>query len=287
MGRYSRTSTVSLVLLCLAVASSVVEGGFLDWFRSNKNKGHEACRVEFEVLDPQGLRLWTAQKAQVKGFGVELFINPVHGRRQQQCSVCRNTTEVTHGKFFIQDDNVIVKNGDILEYVIITDNGKTVQRHKPRKQIVNEFIIKPKGKCACPPNAVTPATPSETAKQVFEEPTAEIALLERILARVADRCADGTMSNFLFLQTDRADGPTDDLKQIVRNYFQSKDALKQLTETIQSAEDGADGIIFRVTNIIDKLKILELTRQNSDILDYDKLTAIDDLDVRGSFTETP
>uniref|UniRef100_A0A182LZR4 CBM39 domain-containing protein n=1 Tax=Anopheles culicifacies TaxID=139723 RepID=A0A182LZR4_9DIPT len=286
MGRYSGTSTVSLVLLCLAVISSVVEGGFLDWFRSDKNKGHQACRVEFEVLDPQGLRLWTAQKAQVKGFGVELFINPVHGRKQQQCNVCRNTTEVTHGKFFLQDDNVIVKSGDVLEYVIITDNGKTVQRHKPRKLIVDDSIIKPKGKCACPSSAVTPATPAESAKQVFEEPTAEIALLERILARVANKCAEGTMSSFLFLQTDRADGPTDDLKQIVRNYFQSKDVLKPLTDTVQSAEDGADGIVFRVTNIIDKLKILELSRQNSDILDYDKLTAIDDLDIRSSFAET-
>uniref|UniRef100_A0A182SJD2 CBM39 domain-containing protein n=1 Tax=Anopheles maculatus TaxID=74869 RepID=A0A182SJD2_9DIPT len=284
MGHSSVTSAAFTVLLCLAVVS-VVEGGFLDWFRSNKNKGHDVCRVEFEVLDPQGLRLWTAQKAQMKGFGVELFINPVHGRKQQQCNVCRNTTEVTHGKFFLQDDNVIVKSGDILEYVIVTDNGKTVQRHKPRKLIVDDFLIKPKGRCACPPGAVTPATPTETAKQVFEEPTAEIALLERILERVSKKCAEGVMSNYLFLQTDRVDGPTDDLKQVVRDYFQQKDALKPLAETIKSAEDGADGIVFRVNNVIDKLKVLELARQDSDILDYDKLTAIDDMDIRASFDE--
>ncbi|XP_052893303.1 uncharacterized protein LOC128301040 [Anopheles moucheti] len=286
MGKYSLTAFVPMVLFCLTVVS-VVEGGFLDWFRSNKNKGHDVCRVEFEVLDPQGLRLWTPQKAQVKGFGVELFINPVRGRKVQQCNVCRNTTEITHGKFFLQDDNVIVKVGDILEYVIITDNGKSVQRHKPRKLIVDDGIIKPKGRCACPPGTVTPATPTDSAKQVFEEPTAEIALLERILERVSKKCAEGAMSNFLFLQTDRADGPTNDLKQIVRNYFQSKDALKPLTNSVMSAEDGSDGIVFRVTNVIDKLKILELARQDNDILDYDKLTAIDDFDIRGSFTETP
>ena len=136
MRQCSVTSRVCTVLLCLAVIG-VAEGGFLDWFRSNKNKGHDVCRVEFEVLDPQGLRLWTAQKPQMKGFGVELFINPVHGRKQQPCNVCRNTTEITHGKFFLQDESVIVKSGDILEYVIITDNGKTVQRHKPRKLIVD------------------------------------------------------------------------------------------------------------------------------------------------------
>lgn len=286
MGQYSLTSAVATALLCLTVAS-VVEGGFWDWFRSDKNKGHAVCRVEFEVFDPQGLRLWTAQKEQVKGFGVELFINPVRGRNEQRCSLCRNTTEVKHGKFFLQDENVIVKSGDILEYVVITDNGKSIQRHKPRKLIVDDFMIKPKGKCSCPPSTVTPATPLETAKQVFEEPTAEIAMLERILERVSKKCADGAMSNFLFLQTDRTDGSTDDLKQIVSNYFESKDALKPLTKTVISAEDGADGIVFRVTNIIDKLKILELARQNSDILDYDKLTAIDEFDVRGSFTEAP
>lgn len=284
MGRLSATTTVFTVLICFAVFSGS-EGGFLDWFRSNKNKGHDVCRVEFEVLDPQGLRLWTAQKPEMRGFGVELFINPIHGRKQQQCNVCRNTSEITHGKFFLQDENVIVKSGDILEYVIITNNGKTVQRHKPRKLIVDDYLIKPKGKCACPLGAVTPSTPTDTAKQVFDEPTDEIALLERILERVSKKCAEGIMSNFLFLQTDRVDGPTNDLKQVVRDYFQKKDALKPLADTILSAEDGSDGIVFQVKSIIDKLKILELARQESDILDYDKLTAIDDFDIRASFDE--
>ncbi|XP_061518906.1 uncharacterized protein LOC5668138 [Anopheles gambiae] len=284
MRQCSVTSRVCTVLLCLAVIG-VAEGGFLDWFRSNKNKGHDVCRVEFEVLDPQGLRLWTAQKPQMKGFGVELFINPVHGRKQQPCNVCRNTTEITHGKFFLQDESVIVKSGDILEYVIITDNGKTVQRHKPRKLIVDDFLIKPKGRCACPPGTVTPATPTQTAQQVYEDPTAEIALLERILERVSKKCAEGTMSNYLFLQTDRVDGPADDLKKIVLNYFQQRDALKPLAGSILSAEDGSDGIVFRVANIIDKLKILELARQDNDILDYDKLTAIGDMDIRASFDD--
>lgn len=120
---------------------------------------------------------------------------------------------------------------------------------------------------------------------MYEEPTAEIALLERILERVSKKCAEGTMSSYLFLQTDRVDGPADDLKKIVLNYFQQRDALKPLAGSILSAEDGSDGIVFRVANIIDKLKILELARQDNDILDYDKLTAIGDMDIRASFDD--
>uniref|UniRef100_A0A182Q9Y7 CBM39 domain-containing protein n=1 Tax=Anopheles farauti TaxID=69004 RepID=A0A182Q9Y7_9DIPT len=271
------------VLVCVAFVVGVAEAGFLDWFRSNKNKGHDVCRVQFEVLDPHGLRLWTPRKPDMKGFGVELVINPVHGRKQQLCNVCRNTTEVTDGKFFLQDENVIVKSGDILEYVIVTDNGKTVQRHKPRKLIVEDYLIKPKGRCVCPPADVSTVSPS---RQLQGDPTAEIALLERILERVSKKCAEGTMSNFLFLQTDRADGaPADDLKQVVRAYFEKKDALKPLLATILTAEDASDGIVFRVQSIIDKLKILELAQQDGDILDFDKLTAIDDMDIRASFDE--
>uniref|UniRef100_A0A182NEW9 CBM39 domain-containing protein n=1 Tax=Anopheles dirus TaxID=7168 RepID=A0A182NEW9_9DIPT len=273
------------VLICVvAIVVGVAEGGLLDWFRSDKNKGHDVCRVNFEVLDPHGLRMWTSQKPQMKGFGVELVINPVRGRKQQLCNVCRNTTEVTHGKFFLQDENVIVKSGDILEYVIITDNGKTVQRHKPRKLVVEDYLIKPKERCACPVSDVTStATP---ARQVVDDPMAEIALLERILERVSEKCAEGAMSSFLFLQTDRVDGaPVDDLKQIVRAYFEKKDALKPLLDTILTAEDASDGIVFRVKSIIDKLKILEIARQDGDIIDFDKLTAIDDMDIRASFDE--
>lgn len=280
--------SVSSSVLCLViVAVSVAEAGFLDWFRSNKNKGHEVCKVQFEVLDPQGLRLWTAQKPEMKGFGVQLYINPVTGRKHQPsvCNVCANTTEAKHGKFFLQDDSVIVKSGDILEYVIITDNGKTVQRHKPRKLIVDDYLIKPKGKCACPTEAVSTPAPDTTARQVLEAPQAEIALLGRILERVSQKCAEGTMSKYLFLQVDRADGPTNDLKQFVRDYFAKKSALKPLADSIVTAEDETDGIVFKVNTIIDKLKILELAQQDGDILDYDKITAIDEMDVRGSFDE--
>lgn len=130
------------LVLAITLYSAGTNAGFLDWFRSKENKGHNICKVDFEVLDPQGLRLWTAHKPEMKLFGVEVYINP-SGRSNEPavCSLCKNTTSATHGKYFLQDDNVIVKKGDVLEYIAITDNGKTTQRHKPRKIVVNGELI--------------------------------------------------------------------------------------------------------------------------------------------------
>ncbi|XP_052869129.1 uncharacterized protein LOC128274842 [Anopheles cruzii] len=281
----SRATAIAAVLLYFAIVAGVAEAGFLDWFRSNKNKGHDVCRVDFEVLDPAGLRLWTAQKPDMKSFGVELFINPVRGKKPVS-SFTQTTAEVKHGKFFLQTDDVIIKSGDILEYVIVTFNGDTTQRHKPRKLIVDDYMIKPKGRCSCPPS-VAPPKPVDTVRQVMNDPATEVALLERILERVSKKCAEGIMSNYLFLQIDRVNGSTTDLKQYVVDYFTAKEALKPFADAVLAAEDGSDGIVFKVKGIIPKLKILEHARQDGDIIDYDKLTAVEDFDIRASFGDNP
>ncbi|XP_062552196.1 uncharacterized protein LOC134217446 [Armigeres subalbatus] len=257
----------------IAVCIAVTQAGFLDWFRSKANQGHSICKVDFEVLDPQGLRLWTAHKPELKMFGIEVYINPT-GRSNEPaiCSLCRNTTKATHGKYFLQDDNVIVKKGDVLEYIAITDNGMTTQRHKPRKIVVNEYIIKPMGRCACPAPVVT-STIHES------NPSAEIELLERVITSLSNRCAQGLVSNYLFLQVDNADGPVNLLER-VKKYFETNPALKPYIGAITSAEDYSDGIAFQVKSIVDKLKILELTHTGNDILDYDQTSIIGKLDIR-------
>lgn len=259
--------------LAITLYSAGTHAGFLDWFRSKDNKGHSVCKVDFEVLDPQGLRLWTAHKPEMKMFGVEVYINP-SGRSNEPsvCSLCKNTTSAMHGKYFLQDDNVIVKKGDVLEYIAITDNGKTTQKHKPRKIVVNDYIIKPKGRCACPA-PVVPSTVHES------NPTAEIELLERVITSLSNRCAEGLVSNYLFLQVDNAVGP-DNLLERVKTYFEANPTLKPYVGSITSAEDYSDGIAFQVKSIVDKLKILELTYTGNDILDYDQTSIIGKIDIR-------
>lgn len=263
------------LVLAIMLYSAETNAGFLDWFRSKDNKGHNICKVDFEVLDPQGLRLWTTHKPEMKMFGIEVYINPT-GRSNEPsvCSLCKNTSSATHGKYFLQDDNVIVKKGDVLEYIAITDNGKTTQRHKPRKIVVNDYIIKPKGRCACPAPVV-----SSTVHE--SDPSAEIELLERVITSLSNRCAEGLVSNYLFLQVDNAVGPNNLLER-VKTYFEGNQMLKPYVGSITSAEDYSDGIAFQVKSIVDKLKILELTHTGNDILDYDQTSIIGKLDIRFS-----
>lgn len=262
-----------IFLVAIALCTTVAHAGFLDWFRNKDNKGHSICKVDFEVLDPKGLRLWTAHKPEMKLFGVEVYINPT-GRSNEPvvCSLCKNTTQATHGKYFLQDDNVIVKKGDVLEYIAITDNGKTTQRHKPRKIVVNDYIIKPMGRCACP--AIV-----EHSNVHESNPSAEIDLLERVITSLSNRCAEGLVSNYLFLQVDNAAGP-DNLLERVKKYFEADPTLKPYVASITSAEDYSDGIAFQVKSIVDKLKILELSQTGNDIIDYDQTSIIGKLDIR-------
>ncbi|XP_058819524.1 uncharacterized protein LOC131682212 [Topomyia yanbarensis] len=263
-----------VILTVAALCTSFAQAGFLDWFRSSANKGHSICKVDFEVLDPKGLRLWTVHKPETKMFGVELFINPTGKSDQTTCNLCKNTTEVMHGKFFIQDDNVIVKKGDVLEFVVITDNGKTVQRHKRRKLVVNDYIIKPEGRCACP-------APVQHSAVREADPAGEIELLERIISNLSNRCAEGVVSNYLFLQVGTPAGPSD-LVQRVKTYFTSNTLLKPYAEAVISAEEYADGIGFQMKSVIDKLKVLQLGNAAGDILDYDGFTTVDKIDIRVS-----
>ncbi|XP_055598871.1 uncharacterized protein LOC129748332 [Uranotaenia lowii] len=265
-----------VVLSVIVLFGGLTQAGFLDWFRSSENKGHQICKVDFEVMDPRGLKLWTAHKPETKMFGVELFINPVaRDGKPPVCNVCQNTTDVMHGKFFIQDDNVVVKKGDVLEYVAITSNGKTTQRHKPRKIVVNDYIIKPQGRCNCPA-PIQPSTVHES------DSAAEIQLLERIISGLSQRCADGAVSNFLFLQADRPSSGSRDLLEHVRSYLLANKDLKAYAGAVTSAEDYSDGIAFQVKSLIDKLKILEISSTSSDIIDYDSFSTIDKIDLRMS-----
>ncbi|XP_055544219.1 uncharacterized protein LOC129729575 [Wyeomyia smithii] len=262
---------IFLLLSVVTLCASVAHAGFLDWFRSSANKGHRICKVDFEVMEPQGLKLWTVHKPDTKMFGIELYINPTGTK--EPCNLCKNITEVTDGKFFIRDDNVLVKKGDVLEYVAITDNGKTVQRHKRKKLVVSDHIIKRQGRCACG----SPPVPLSSVRDT--EPSAEIELLERIITSLSNRCAEGIVSNYLFLQVSNAAGPSNLLER-VQAYLSANTSLQPYVSTVIAAEEYADGIAFQLKTIVDKLKILELSPTGSDILDYDGITMYDKIDIR-------
>lgn len=102
--------------------------------------------MNFEVKVPEGLEVSAIQKnPNVTMFGIELFVNrePEQG---SQCDVCQNTTTVTYGKFIIEDTQVVIKNGDVLSYIVLTGEGSNVTRHRVKKMWVTDSII---NKCNC------------------------------------------------------------------------------------------------------------------------------------------
>lgn len=102
--------------------------------------------MNFEVKVPEGLEVSAIQKnPNVTMFGIELWVNrePANG---SQCDVCQNTTTVTYGKFILEDTQVVIKNGDVLAYVVLTGEGSNVTRHRMKKMWVTDSII---NKCNC------------------------------------------------------------------------------------------------------------------------------------------
>lgn len=102
--------------------------------------------MNFEVKVPEGLEISAIQKdPNVTMFGIELYVNrePAEG---SQCDVCQNTTTVTYGKFIVEDTQVVIKNGDVLSYVVLTGEGSNVTRHRMKKMWVTDSII---SKCNC------------------------------------------------------------------------------------------------------------------------------------------
>lgn len=102
--------------------------------------------MNFEVKVPEGLEVSAIQKnPNVTMFGIELYVNrePAEG---SQCDVCQNTTTVTYGKFILEDTQVVIKNGDVLSYIVLTGEGSNVTRHRMKKLWVTDSII---NKCNC------------------------------------------------------------------------------------------------------------------------------------------
>ncbi|XP_058826399.1 uncharacterized protein LOC131686187 isoform X2 [Topomyia yanbarensis] len=106
--------------------------------------------LNVEVYEPKGLKLSMVRKSQTTSFlGVELYINKDPRINGTQCDVCRNTTTVTFGKFVIEDENVVVKTGDQLNYVILIGNSVKFSRQSMRRLQVTSSMIRTSQKKAC------------------------------------------------------------------------------------------------------------------------------------------
>lgn len=105
--------------------------------------------MNFEVHEPKGLTVSMVQhNPNTTLFGIELFVNhkPGLSNDSHQCDVCLNTTAVTYGKFIVEDDEAIVKKGDVFYYFVLLGDNTNVSRSHLQKLWVTDSIV---NKCNC------------------------------------------------------------------------------------------------------------------------------------------
>ncbi|XP_058819880.1 uncharacterized protein LOC131682436 isoform X3 [Topomyia yanbarensis] len=75
------------------------------------------AKVDVQILEPRGIQIWTKYRPTVSNFGVELLVNPTDS--EVGCHLCRNISVPQDGKFFIQDDDLMVILGDTIKYRVV------------------------------------------------------------------------------------------------------------------------------------------------------------------------
>ncbi|XP_058452145.1 uncharacterized protein LOC131430900 [Malaya genurostris] len=117
--------------------------------------GHNWPRnLNFEIREPKGLEVSRIQMGPSETFfGIELYVNQDPRENGTRCDVCHNTTDVTYKKFIIEDEDVIIKKGDLLSYYVLLGNESNVIRHQIHKLWVTDSII---NRCNCEGAVETP-----------------------------------------------------------------------------------------------------------------------------------
>lgn len=141
--------------------------------RGNYRQRHAYHRhdplVQFEVREPKGLTVSIIQRSpSTTFFGIELFVNRDPRYYNIHCDVCQNTTSVAFGKFIVEDEEAIIKNGDVLYYYVLLGNSVNVTRLYLQRFWVTAEIIK---RCDCSTAPVPPAIPDIDLR--FGQTTAE------------------------------------------------------------------------------------------------------------------
>ncbi|XP_062552192.1 uncharacterized protein LOC134217442 [Armigeres subalbatus] len=103
--------------------------------------------INFEVQDPKGLTVTMVQRSpSTKFFGIELYVNRNPKQNVTRCDVCGNSTTVVYGKFIVQDEEVVIRKGDVLYYYVLLGTSDNVTRLQLQKILVTASVI---NRCNC------------------------------------------------------------------------------------------------------------------------------------------
>lgn len=229
--------------------------------RKHRRKyGNNNLHENFEIYHPQGITVWYPKLQEMIGFGVQVFLNQRYRSMPHNCDICLNTTEAQYGKFIVQDDNAVIRPGDNLQYTFQfhMSNGTIFERKSGFYVSANRVIHQKQRYTATTFGPMTEIDQSKIA--MYEE---DINILENIVYDVFQHCNNVTdISKNLYLNI-RPTASGLDSKQL---YESTLNALKKVLPKINwesvlvNAFYYNDGVGFEVMTLIDKLKILHLSK---------------------------
>lgn len=242
-----------LLALCL---TSVVEG------RKSHRKSKRDTGVHIEIYYPKGLMVWYPQRPGMVGFGIEIFLNQRHMIDDEAvCDICLNTTEVSYGKFILKSDDAIVRGGDHLMYNAIKQkvNGSAYVMRSNEFYVAESRILPQQAQCS---SKSRPPSGSSTERiATLEE---EVNALETIVYDVFQHCNNITqISKNLYLNFRPAGETRLDSKQL---FTYTKNVLAEMLPKINwdtvliNAFYYEDGVAFEVKTLIDKLKVMQMSK---------------------------
>ncbi|XP_055542440.1 uncharacterized protein LOC129728083 [Wyeomyia smithii] len=217
---------------------------------------YHQTKVNIQVLEPRGIQFWIKRKPNILGFGVELIINPTY-ESGAGCDLCRNVSSPIDGKYFVQDDNVLVRIGDTIQY-----RGLEVESHEAKwSEWRTVFVDK---------SLFTQAREHCSGECNRQKGYAKVRFLEGYIEKMLANCEIEELSENLFFPLDHANHLVSDPVKFVKTRLYTVESLRPLVDNVKNVYVAQDGVGFSMETILEKLKVLEVGRDRLKLLDYDE-----------------
>lgn len=227
----------------------------------------------FDIFHPKGVaisypRLWGMDR-----FEIKVYLNKGCAFGDPPCDICLNTTTTTpYGQFVTGDDNVLIQIGDILNYSVkLHMSDGCVHGKKDQFYVMKNPIFRLPTTCA------NDNGQSKVAK--LEE---EVVLLENIIQDVlqnhSNNSSEITKNLYLNFRPASVVLEPPQLYDNTLKVLQKKLPNVDWKTVLVGAFYYNDGVGFEVKTLLDKLKVLQMSKHfvQETVTDLDRLGDIED-----------
>uniref|UniRef100_A0A182F5G6 Uncharacterized protein n=1 Tax=Anopheles albimanus TaxID=7167 RepID=A0A182F5G6_ANOAL len=264
---------IPVVLIFMVLQNCSVSGFFGWWKKCDPDVLPISKRVmvNVQLREPSGIMIWTRDSPLIEMFGIELHIGK-HSHNQKDPIWDRqlmvNVTSTVDGKFLIHDRDMIVEVGDTIRYRFLVLYNQTVARSKYRDILVIDRLFYRPTNTICLSECLARDQPG------YHQ---EILQLKKISERKILHCVGSQTTEYLFIPLESAITVVSDPMEFIKYRLGQIDDLRPLIDNVLTAYVVEDGVVVKMRTVIDKLKVLELSRKKLIVVDYD-----DYLNVEGS-----